>query len=406
MIDNVSDENPNASLSIRFLNIGHLLDHYVILIFPTVVIGLEAVYQTSYGQLLTLSWAAFAAIGIFALPFGWLADHWSRRNMMALFFLGTGISAIAVGLAPNFTTLAIALFFVGVFAAIYHPVGIPMLLEQAVDRGRVMAFNGVAGNFGVAIAAVCTGALTSLFGWRFAFFIPAAVFLVAGIAYLRLVPKDSQRRIVKPHADDVAVDPRMVMIFVALIMVMSTTGGFVFNILTIILPKVVDVRGGTNMPLVIVSSLATAIFLCGAVAQLSVGRLLGRIPAHILLASLALTQFVALWWVTFASGWALIAALGISMAAIYGQVTVNDIVLGRYTPTSIRGRVYAARFFLIFAPSGPGVWWVSRLYDTSGLDAVLWLMMATAAIFAVASMVLSMLASAIESRRALAQAAE
>lgn len=401
-----SAPSDSSSLSIRFLNVGHLLDHYVILIFPTVVIGLEAVYQTSYGQLLTLSWAAFAAIGIFALPFGWLADHWSRRNMMALFFIGTGLSAIAVGLSPNFTTLAISLFAVGVFAAIYHPVGIPMLLEQAVDRGRVMAFNGVAGNVGVAVAAICTGVLTSLFGWRFAFFIPAAVFLAAGVAYLRLVPKDSQRRIVKPHADDVAIDRRMVVIFVTLIMVMSTTGGFVFNILTIILPKVVDVRAGGNIPLVVVSSLATAIFLCGAAAQLSVGRILSRVPAHLLLASLALTQFGALWWVTFASGWALIVALGISMAAIYGQVTVNDIVLGRYTPAGIRGRVYAARFFLIFAPSGPGVWWVSRLYDTSGLDTVLWLMMATAGIFAATSVLISMLSSAVESRRAVAQAAE
>src|SRR6478736_399149 len=114
----VSAEN---QLSVRFLNLGHLLDHYVILIFPTVVLELEALYQDSYGRLLTMSWASFAAIGIFALPFGWLADHWSRRNMMAVFFIGTGLSAIAVGLAPNFTVLAVALFAVGVFAAIYHP---------------------------------------------------------------------------------------------------------------------------------------------------------------------------------------------------------------------------------------------------------------------------------------------
>lgn len=401
----VSTDN---KLSVRFLNLGHLLDHYVILIFPTVVIGLEAVYQTSYGQLLTLSWAAFAAIGIFALPFGWLADHWSRRNMMAVFFIGTGLSAIAVGLSPNFTTLAIALFAVGVFAAIYHPVGIPMLLEQAVDRGRVMAFNGVAGNLGVSIAAVCTGVLTSLFGWRFAFFIPAAIFLAAGIAYLRMVPADSQRRSTQPHADDVTIDFRMVMVFVALIMVISTAGGFVFNILTIILPKIIDVRAGSNIPLVIVSGMATAVFLCGAAAQLTVGRILGRVQAHLLLAVLALMQFTALWWVTAASGWTLLVALALSMIAIYGQVTVNDIVLGRYVPSHMRGRVYAARFFLIFAPSGPGVWWVSHLYDTRGLDVVLWLMMATAGIFAAASVTVSMLAFAVESRRAqsVAQAAE
>src|SRR3954464_4322490 len=77
--------------SIGFLNWAHFLDHYVILIFPTVVIGLEAVYGRSYGDMLILSPAAFTAFGLFALPAGWLADKWSRRNMIAVYFFGTGV---------------------------------------------------------------------------------------------------------------------------------------------------------------------------------------------------------------------------------------------------------------------------------------------------------------------------
>src|SRR5436190_20470920 len=147
--------------SIGFLNWGHFLDHYVILIFPTVVIGLEAVYQRSYGDLLILSTAAFTAFGLFALPFGWLADHWSRRNMMWIYFLGTGVSCIAVGFAQNFTMLAIALFAVGIFAAIYHPVGIPMVIDTAINRGRTMSWNGVSGNIGVSVAAGMTALITT-----------------------------------------------------------------------------------------------------------------------------------------------------------------------------------------------------------------------------------------------------
>src|ERR1044072_8264722 len=104
--------------SIGFLNWAHFLDHYVILIFPTVVIGLEAVYGLSYGELLVLSTAAFTAFGLFALPSGWLADKWSRRNMIALYYFGTGICCALVGMSDSFETLAIALFGVGVFAAI------------------------------------------------------------------------------------------------------------------------------------------------------------------------------------------------------------------------------------------------------------------------------------------------
>src|SRR5258705_11405549 len=87
--------------SIGFLNWAHFLDHYVILIFPTVVIGLEAVYGRSYGDLLILSTAAFTAFGLFALPAGWLADKWSRRNMIVLYYFGTGICCALVGASDS-----------------------------------------------------------------------------------------------------------------------------------------------------------------------------------------------------------------------------------------------------------------------------------------------------------------
>src|SRR5436853_7749317 len=94
-------EQDNVRLSIGFINWAHALDHYVMLIFPTVVIGLEAVYDRAYGELIALSTASFIAFGVFSLPAGWLADHWSRRNMMATFYLGCGASLALAGMAPS-----------------------------------------------------------------------------------------------------------------------------------------------------------------------------------------------------------------------------------------------------------------------------------------------------------------
>src|SRR5262245_22160497 len=204
MTANTLDERARRR-TIGFLNLAHFLDHYVILIFPTVVIGLEAVYGRSYGELLVLSTAAFTAFGLFALPSGWLADKWSRRNMIALFFFGTGISAALVGMADSFETLAIALFGVGLFAAIYHPVGTPMVIDAAVVRGRTMAFNGICGNIGVSIASGCTAVIAASLGWRYAFFIPAVVFALSGVAYLMFVPNDGGRRVVQAPDQDVAL---------------------------------------------------------------------------------------------------------------------------------------------------------------------------------------------------------
>lgn len=384
--------------SIRFLNWAHFLDHYVILIFPTVVIGLETVYGRSYGDLLMLSTAAFTAFGLFALPAGWLADHWSRRNMMAIFFIGTGVSCVAVGLSTNFTLLAVALFGVGVFGAIYHPVGTPMVVEQAINRGHTMSRNGICGNLGVSVAAAITAAITAWIGWRWAFFIPAVLFIAIGIWYLAVTPNDhGGRRSAVTHAQDVTLDRRMIFTVVGLFLTLALSSGLVFNAMTVTVPKIIDTRLHDGIPLALVGFLATAVFLCGAVAQLSVGKLVDRFQPHLLLAGVSVTQLIGVIWLNYATGWPLLVALAVSIAAIYGQVTLNDIVLARYTPPSWRGRVFAIRFFLNFTSAGPAVWGIGKLYDHGGFALVLWIMAATAAVFAANSLAISGLVSGVES---------
>src|SRR5580692_6139613 len=135
-------------LAIGFLNWAHALDHFVILIYPTVVIELEVVYGRSYSTLIALATASFVAFGLFSLPAGWLGDRWSRRNLMVAFYVGCGLSLIAAAFAPSLVMLAVALFALGMFAAIYHPIGTAVILENATQRGRTMAFNGVCGNIG------------------------------------------------------------------------------------------------------------------------------------------------------------------------------------------------------------------------------------------------------------------
>src|SRR5215468_12651855 len=108
-ISSASTEQRARRISIGFINWAHAIDHYVMLILATVVIELTVVYGWSYAELIALGTPAFIAFGVFSLPAGWLGDHWSRRNMMALFYAGCGLSLVAAGLAPNLVVLAVAL---------------------------------------------------------------------------------------------------------------------------------------------------------------------------------------------------------------------------------------------------------------------------------------------------------
>ena len=80
--------------------------------------------------------------------------------------------------------LGVALFALGVFAAIYHPVGTAMIIENATQRGRTLAFNGVCGNLGVSLAAGITAALTAALSWRGAFLVPGLICIATGAIYL------------------------------------------------------------------------------------------------------------------------------------------------------------------------------------------------------------------------------
>ncbi len=391
--------------SIAFLNVAHGLDHFVLLIYPTIVIGLQIVYQRSYAELIALSTAAFVAFGVFSLPSGWLADRWSRRNMMAAFYFGCAVSLMGAGFAPNLPMLGLALFALGVFASIYHPVGMAMLIEVSHAKGRTLAFNGVCGNLGVSLAAAVSALLATWLGWRAAYLAPAIMAFAVGILYVRLIPDDGHHIKNRKSTPAVPLTPRLAAMMFGLFIVIALTSGTTFNVLTIALPKIVDEGLGAKVPLLLAGSIATMVLICGAVAQLIVGRLVERFSAHVMFAVITAFGFLGNLWAAHADGIALMVALAIAVAAIYGQITVNDIVLARYTADAWRGRVYAVRYFLLFISAAAAIGLISVLHEWGGFNLVLGVNAGVAFVMFVATAMLAMLVTNIETRRAESQAA-
>lgn len=392
--------------SIAFLNLAHGLDHFVLLIYPTVVIGLEVVYGLPYSELIALSSTAFLAFGIFSLPAGWLADRWSRRNMMAAFFFGCGASLIAIAVAPNLMALTVAMFALGVFAAIYHPVGMAMLIEASGAKGRTLAFNGVCGNLGVSLAAGISGALAYWIDWRAAFYAPAVVLLASGALYVWLTPDDAHHAKSRQKKPAVPLTPKVMAMLFSLFLVIAVSSGLVFNVLTIALPKIVDEGMAKDVPLVLIGSVATGVLICGALAQLSVGRLVEWVSPHIMFAIITGVGFAGNLWAAYAGGVWLMVALAVAVAAIYGQVTVNDMILARYTADAWRGRVYAVRYFTLFISAGIAIAMISLLHNAGGFGLVLGANSAIALFMFLATLVLVALIVNIESQHAAATAAQ
>jgi MFS family permease len=351
---------------VRFLNIGHLLDHLVMLVFPTAVVALGREWGRPYSELLPLALGGFIAFGAFAIPAGWLADHWSRYRTMVIFYFGIGVSLFLTGFAQSPWHIAAGLTLTGAFAAIYHPVGIAMLVASPERMGRALGWNGLWGNLGLAAAALFTGALVDFAGWRAAFLVPGVACVAAGIGFLLLVRDPGK---VKKASKGIGlhVDGRTMGRIFAVLLVATACGGIIFNSTTVSMPKVFDERlqalTRTNFG---IGVLVAAVYTVAAFAQVAMGALIDRFELRRLMIGVALAQIPLLALAANLQGWAMLGAAVLMMLAVFGQIPLNDAIVGRYCADEYRARVLSVRYVVSLGVAAVAVPMIALLHRTAG----------------------------------------
>jgi MFS family permease len=385
---------------VPFLNLGHLLDHLVMLVFPTAVVALGREWGRPYAELLPLALGGFIAFGAFAVPAGWLADHWSRYRTLAIFYFGIGASLFLTGFAQAPWHIAAGLTLTGAFAAIYHPVGIAMLVANPQNMGRTLGWNGLWGNLGLAAAALFTGALVDFAGWRAAFFVPGLLCVAAGAGFLLLVQDPGK---VKKTSKSIGlhIEGRTMARIFAILLIATACGGVIFNSTTVAMPKVFDERlqalTQTNFG---IGVLVAIVYAVAAFAQVAMGALIDRFELKRLLVGVALAQIPLLALAANTQGWAMLGAAVLMMLAVFGQIPLNDAIVGRYCADEYRARVLSVRYVVSLGVAAVAVPMIAVLHRTQGGFANVFLVLALLA----SAMLLASLA--FPSRGALAASKE
>ncbi len=366
-------------LHFLFLNIGHFIDHLMTLVFATVAaLALTREWGMSYSALIPYATPGFIAFGVFALPAGWFADRWSREGMMAVFFIGIGFAAIATGYARTPIEVGIGLFVIGIFAAIYHPVGLALLIERASKTGTGMAIgiNGVWGNLGVASAALLTGFFIDNSGWRSAFIWPGVVSTLIGFAYIyyfrsdMAAPSAATRAKASGASKAMSAEAKAMLIRVTAIIFFTTAiSGIIFQSTTFSLPKVFDERlGGIAGSATMVGWLAFLVFAAASVAQLVVGRSLDRYGPRRVFMTVAIIQIVFFSMMPGLSDWAaLIVALAFMLGA-FGQIPINDYMIGKIAKSEMRASIYGVRYVVSFAVLAMALPLIAWIHQGWGFD--------------------------------------
>ena len=368
-----------------FLNLGHFIDHLLMLVFATAAaLTLAREWGMSYAELIPYATPGFVAFGLFSLPAGWLADKWSREGMMLVFFFGIGMSAIATALAQSPLQMAFGLFAIGVFGAIYHPVGIPLVIQGYMKTGLRIAVNGVFGNLGVAVAALLTGYLVDQSGWRSAFIWPGLVTIVIGAGYAILVGRGRSEGAstdaggASPEnatAGEMQLGRHLLIRVFAIVFFSTAIGSLVFQSTTFTLPKIFEERlGDLAVSATLIGWYAFVVFAIASMGQLVVGYLVDRFSIKAVFVAVAIFQVIFfLAMIGRVGNVALLVAIAF-MLVVFGQIPINDVLVGRITKSEWRSRAYGLRYvigFTVMASAVPMVAWIYARWSSDALFIVL-----------------------------------
>ncbi len=335
--------------ALQFINVAHFFDHFFLLIYPTAALAIAPAWNMSYGDVLFLGSPIYLMFALGTLPAGWLGDRMDRMTLIAVFFLGCGGSSLWIAISNGPLAMMIGLGALGLFAAIYHPVGLAHVTQIGLRTGRALAINGIFGNMGLAGAATATGILASYLGWQWAFLVPGGLAVLIGL--LLLLRNRKQKRIAQVGTDGVSAFPTcdrntQVTVF-AIVCVLALFGGLIFNAVTISLPKFFDERlADVTGDLAWIGASAGMVFAIAAFAQLPVGELLDRIGARPVLLTLLSVQVVLLMLLTQANGLTALVLALLLVTFVFAEIPITTWLLGRYLAPGIRSRALSVEYVL------------------------------------------------------------
>jgi len=384
---NEPSEHRQALTAIIFSNVGHGFSHMFTVLYATAILYLPKVFDLPYGELLGLSSLGLVLFGVGALPAGWLGDRWSQIGMMAIFFIGIGFGAIVVGLATGPERLFIGLTLIGLFASIYHPVGIAWVVAWANKQGIALGINSVFGNAGIAIAPVFVGLMIDYVTWRAAFIIPGVLSIFVGAGLLLVWRAGWIRDVTKDRTPtDVPDSSAFVRVFIVLTITMTCTGIVYIGVINT-MPKLLEMGLSASLA-ASYTEIGVFVGIISGLASLSSifgGWMADRYSARSIYIIFWALQIPILFSIVSLTDLSLLVVTLLVMIFMLAFSAAENMLVAQYTPFRWRAVAYGAKYVLALGVGGLTVHLAGWLFDRNGNFGVLFALFGGAAILAAAA---------------------
>ena len=337
--------------------------HMFAAFYFVIVLTIEKEWNISYDQLIRLWTLGALLIGLGAIPFGWLSDRWSRSGTMTIMFIGMGLASILCGFSTSISFLFISLSLLGLFCSIYHPVGIPWVINSANKQGRALGINGIFGGVGIGSGAFVAGTLTELLNWQLAFILPGFLSIFIGfiLIYLIFIDKISYKNFF--ISNDKQDHSRNEMVLIAFIMLLSMFAlGLSFHNTQTALPKVFEIRIGNINSIQIGFMIGMIYFISGATTFVG-GLMADRFNLKAIYLIGISMQFPCYLAIAYMSGYSIVILC--ILAAVFNAsiLPTENLLLSKFTPQKYHGVVYGIKFILAFGSGPISVFLISEIYS-------------------------------------------
>ncbi len=336
----------NLTLPDMYINIGHFLDHFMMLIFAKAAFDAGRHFGLGYDEIIIYGTLGLFLFGAAAPLAGWLADKYSRSIIIIIYPFGVSLGAFLCFLSSSPIMLGFSIGVIGFFAAIFHPVGIAMLIRDSKKVGFRLGVNGVWGNMGVAVAPVLTGFIILNSNWQLSFLVPSIICFIFGLAQLRGFKEiDIKEEKIKQKTSNGLVEGWKI-VLISLTMT-TLAGGFIFGSLTFLIPRIFEVNlSGISVDIAITGLLAGIVYAIASLSQVGVGYLIDRYSPKIILGFVGIGQFFLIYLSSLYIDYALFFVMLMAMFFVFGQVPITDAILVRYVDDRWRARILSIKFLI------------------------------------------------------------
>jgi MFS family permease len=356
---------------------GHFMSHFNMLAFPALVLPLSGRMGLDVAQILDLSFWMYLLFGITALPWGMAADRIGGSPLLRLYFLGAGVCSLGAAFWID-SPAQLALAGLGLFSAIYHPVGLGMISKGVSRVSLALGYNGMFGNLGLAAAPILTGILNWLWGPSAAYIVLAGLNLLGFLVMILLPLEQSEEQTGATHqSDEEKGMPSAFFILLAAMML----GGLAYRGATVLMPTYFELKNSgiseafsrlssgalsTNLTATLVTS---AIYLVGVLGQYTGGRVAENRDPRIAYLAFHAICVPAAFLMAVTSDLPLVALSLVYFFFLLGGQPIENTLVARFAPRRLHHSAYGTKFILTFGVGALAVPLVGSIQASRGIEA-------------------------------------